>query len=233
MNERVQLLINLGLITNPDNPIEVEATVMSLACFSKEQLLQAYISHKQASPYPLKVCDVFEYFKKMQGESDAQTESKAALIYERYFKHPKTGFDHVADKRTVYAFKVAFGSLTEYGSRTNFIDGIDKKEFIKAYVNASPNDYKFVGNVIEGRNHKSNDAHPTVVCIGSQEQVGQIARELYGEQAKLVYYQAPQPKVVAQVAYQPLQERVVDEKQRLANIKKLQDVISKMAVRNR
>lgn len=231
--ERLNLLIKLGLIPDPNNDIDVEATLYSLAPFTKEQLMQVYMHHKQISPYPLKVCDVFEYVKQLNGTSDAQTESKAALIYERYFKHPKTGFDHVADKRTVYAFKVAFGSLTEYGSRTNFIDGIDKKEFIKAYVNASPNDYKFVGNVIEGRNHRSNDAHPTVVCIGSQEQVGQIARELYGEQAKLVYYQAPQPKVVAQVAYQPLQERVVDEKQRLANIKKLQDVISKMAVRSR
>ncbi len=229
MNKRLELLTKLGLIPDPTNEVDVEATTLSLAGFNDNQLIQAYVDHKQKSPYAMKVCDVFDYFKAKNGNTDAQLESRAALIYERYFKNPKTGFDHVADQRTVYAFKVAFGSLAEYGSRTNFIDGIDKKDFVKAYINATPQDYQYVGNVIEGRNHKSNDSNPTVVCIGSQEQLAPIAKQLYGETAKLMFYQAPQP--VKQVAYQPLQERVADEKQRLANIQKLQDAISRITVR--
>lgn len=229
MNERIGLLTKLGLIPDPNNEIDIEATTLSLANISDDILLRAYVDHKQKSPYAMKVCDVFNFIKSQSGSTDEQLESRAALIYERYFKNPKTGFDHVADKRTVYAFKVAFGSLAEYGSRTNFIDGIDKKDFVKAYINATPQDYQYVGNVIEGRNHKSNDSNPTVVCIGSQEQLAPIAKQLYGEAAKLMFYQTPQP--VKQVAYQPLQERVVDEKQRLANIQRLQDAISKITVR--
>lgn len=176
--ERFNLLKELEFIVS-DSKLETMANVEILKPFSYEQIMEAFIAHKSSSPYAMKVCDVVEYWKRKAGQTTAQLEQRAAMIYEKFFKYPKTGYDHVADKRTVYAFKVAFGSLIEYGNRTDYIDGVDKKDFIKAYVNARPEDYEHAGNVLEGHNHRCISKDFSVVCIG--ESARQLARQIYGE----------------------------------------------------
>ena len=176
---RNELLTVMGLI-DPKNPLDAEATMLALQSFTDEQIKAALVWHKQNSPYPMTVCDVVSFWKMKSRQNSEALEQKAALIYERFFKYPKTGYDHVTtDKRAVYAFRVAFGTLAEYGSRTSFIDGIDKRDFVKAYVNALPDDYELAGNVIEGRNHNSNASNPTVVCMDGQAKA--IALRLYGK----------------------------------------------------
>ena len=176
---RNELLTVMGLI-DPKNPLDAEATMLALQSFTDEQIKAALVWHKQNSPYPMKVCDVVSFWKMKSRQNSEALEQKAALIYERFFKYPKTGYDHVTtDKRAVYAFRVAFGTLAEYGSRTSFIDGIDKRDFVKAYVNALPDDYELAGNVIEGRNHNSNASNPTVVCMDGPAKA--IALRLYGK----------------------------------------------------
>ena len=214
---RFKLLKELGFI-NPDSELDTVANVQVLKPFSNEQITEAFISHKAQSPYPIKVCDVVDYWKKKSGQTDAQLEQRAAMIYERHFKNPKTGYDHVADKRTVYAFRVAFGTLSEYGSRTNFIDAVDKKDFIKAYVNARPEDYEHVGNVIEGRNHRYTDANSTVVCIGEASK--ELAKKIYGagiKDANAIVYKRSQPQLL---------ENQTASKRSPEEAKKIRDLIS-------
>lgn len=177
--ERIDLLKSVGLIDAKDK-IDTFITIQALLPYTSEQIIEAAVYHKMKSPYVMKVCDVVNYWNNKTGNTPEVLEQKASLIYEKFFKYPKTGYDHVTtDKRTVYAFRVAFGTLAEYGSRTSFIDGIDKKDFVKAYVNALPDDYELAGNVIEGRNHNSNASNPTVVCMDGQAKA--IALKLYGK----------------------------------------------------
>lgn len=177
-----ELLKKIGLVT--DDMFTTGVNRAALQEYTAEQIQEAYIDHVKHSPWAIKVSDIVGYWDKKRGNTDAALEQKAALIYEKFFKYPKTGFDHVADKRTVYAFRVAFGTLTEYGKRTNFIDGIDKKEFIKAYVNAKQQDFELAGNVIEGRNHNYAKDDPSVICIGKQAE--KLAFEIYGKNVRIV-----------------------------------------------
>lgn len=177
-----QLLKEIGLLT--DNNFTNVVNKTALQEYSTEQIQEAYIDHVKHSPWAVKVSDIVAYWDKKRGNTDAALEQKAALIYEKFFKYPKTGFDHIADKRTVYAFRVAFGTLTEYGRRTNFIDGIDKKEFIKAYVNARQQDFELGSNVIEGSNHNYAKDDPSVICIGKQAE--KLAFEIYGKKVRIV-----------------------------------------------
>lgn len=225
MDDRTKLLQDVGLITDPNNQVEVYATAMALKGFDSKQIMEAYVYHKQVSPFPMKVCDVVNYWKQKFGMSDAQLESKAALIYDQYFKHPKTGFDHVCDdKRVAYAFRVAFGTLSEFGDHDPKYDALDRKEFIKAYVNATPGDYELCPPVIAGRNHTSL-ANDTVILVGNQDKALGEAKKLYGEQVKISYQK---PKTVTpELGYKPLHARVATEAEQAANVKKLKDILGK------
>lgn len=189
-----ELLKNIGLITADTFTTMVNRS--ALAGYTLGQIQEAYIEHVKRSPYPIKVSDIVTYWDRKYGNTTEALEQRAALIYEKYFKHPKTGYDHVcADKRIVYAFRVAFGTLAEYGSRTNFVEGIDKKDFIKAYVNALPDDYELAGNVIEGRNHNSNASNPTVICMDGQAKA--IALRLYGKAVNIAGISYSNAKAIA------------------------------------
>lgn len=223
---RDELLKNIGLITA--DTFTTMVNVSALAGYSMGQIQEAYIEHVKRSPYPVKVSDIVTYWDRKCGNTDEALEQKAALIYERYFKYPRTGYDHVcADKRIVYAFRVAFGTLAEYGSRTDFIEGIDKKDFIKAYVNARPEDYKNIGNVIEGRNHYSN-AIPTVVCIGG-EKAAKLANEIYNNRVMfMITNTRPAPALENKKALPPMQAKA--QKQKVLSM--LADFLSKSNVKN-
>jgi len=208
-----ELLKKIGLIT--DDMFTTGVNRAALQEYTAEQIQEAYIDHVKHSPWAVKVSDIVSYWDNKRGNTDAALEQKAALIYEKFFKYPKTGFDHVADKRTVYAFRVAFGTLTEYGRRTNFIDGIDKKEFIKAYVNAKPQDFELAGNVIEGRNHNYAADDPSVICIGVQAK--KLAVEIYGKKVRIVNTAKalPPAKAIANKtanALPPLQAKAIRNK---------------------
>lgn len=208
-----ELLKKIGLVT--DDVFVSGVNRAALQEYTTEQIQEAYIDHVKHSPWAVKVSDIVTYWDNKRGNTDAALEQKAALIYEKFFKYPKTGFDHVADKRTVYAFRVAFGTLTEYGRRTNFIDGIDKKEFIKAYVNAKPQDFELAGNVIEGRNHNYAADDPSVICIGMQAK--KLAVEIYGKNVRIVNDAKTMPpvKTIANKtanALPPLQAKAIRNK---------------------
>lgn len=224
MDDRTKLLQDVGLLTDPDNQAEVYATAFALKDFDNNQIMEAFVYHKQVSPFPLKVCDVVNYWKQKLGISDIQLESKAALIYDQYFKHPKTGFDHVCDDRRVaYAFRVAFGSLAELGDHDPKYDALDRKEFIKAYVNAEPCNYELCPPVIVGRNHMSQ-ANDTVILIGNQDKALSEAKRLYGEQVKISF--TPAKTASQAIGYKPLHERVASEAEMSANKEKLKNILS-------
>lgn len=163
--------------------VELSAAELALKGYTDKQIAEAYAYHLQNSPFPLKVCDIVEYWERKAGFDPAALKLTATEIYSKYFKHPETGCDYVcADPRVVYAFKLTFGSLLDYGRRTDYIEGIDKKEFVEAYVNADPRNYELAGNVIEGINH---DNRPTVILIGDQEVARNIAHLEYGDNVKI------------------------------------------------
>lgn len=192
--ERIDLLKSVGLIDAKDK-IDTFVTIQALLPYTSEQIIEAAVYHKTKSPYVMKVCDVVNYWNNKTGQTPEVLEQKASLIYEKFFKYPKTGFDHVSsDRRAVYAFKVAFGTLTAYGSRSDYIEGIDKKDFVKAYINARPEDYELAGNVIEGRYHYNDSANPTVVCMDSQAK--NIALKLYGNNVNIAGLPAPKAQAI-------------------------------------
>ena len=205
-----ELLKNIGLITADTFTTMVNRS--ALAGYTLGQIQEAYIEHVKRSPYPIKVSDIVTYWDRKCGNTTEALEQRAALIYEKYFKHPKTGYDHVcADKRIVYAFRVAFGTLAEYGSRTNFVEGIDKKDFIKAYVNARPEDYEQAGNVIEGLYHYS-EAIPTVICIGG-EAAQKLAQEIYNNRVMfMITNKRPSPALENKKALPPMQAKAQKQK---------------------
>lgn len=213
-----EFLQRIGLITTDVFTSSINKT--ALMEYTAEQIQEAYVEHVKRSPYPIKVSDIVSYWDRKYGNTTEALEQRAALIYEKYFKHPKTGFDHVtADKRIVYAFKVAFGTLAEYGSRTDFIEGIDKKDFVKAYVNARPEDYERAGNVIEGRNHNSNACDPTVVCIGTQAK--SLAVKLYGEKVKFTGLPVQRPQLGFEI-----QKKMLPQLKREENKQKVQNILN-------
>lgn len=213
-----EFLQRIGLITTDVFTSSINKT--ALMEYTAEQIQEAYVEHVKHSPYPIKVSDIVSYWDRKYGNTTEALEQRAALIYEKYFKHPKTGFDHVtADKRIVYAFKVAFGTLAEYGSRTDFIEGIDKKDFVKAYVNARPEDYERAGNVIEGRNHNSNACDPTVVCIGTQAK--SLAVKLYGENVKFTGLPVQRPQLGFEI-----QKKMLPQLKREENKQKVQNILN-------
>ncbi len=213
-----EFLQRIGLITTDVFTSSINKT--ALMEYTAEQIQEAYVEHVKRSPYPIKVSDIVSYWDRKNGNTTEALEQRAALIYEKYFKHPKTGFDHVtADKRIVYAFKVAFGTLAEYGSRTDFIEGIDKKDFVKAYVNARPEDYERAGNVIEGRNHNSNACDPTVVCIGTQAK--SLAVKLYGEKVKFTGLPVQRPQLGFEI-----QKKMLPQLKREENKQKVQNILN-------
>lgn len=212
-----ELLKNIGLITA--DTFTTMVNCRALTEYTLGQIQEAYIEHVKRSPYPIKVSDIVTYWDRKCGNTTEALEQKAALIYEKYFKHPKTGYDHVcADKRIVYAFRVAFGTLAEYGSRTNFIEGIDKKDFIKAYVNARPEDYEREGNVIEGLYHYS-EAIPTVICIGTQAK--SLAVKLYGEKVKFTGLPVQRPQLGFEI-----QKKMLPQIKREENKQKVQNILN-------
>lgn len=215
-----ELLKKIGLITA--DTFTTMVNCRALTGYTLGQIQEAYIEHVKHSPYPIKVSDIVSYWDRKYGNTTEALEQRAALIYEKYFKHPKTGFDHVtADKRIVYAFKVAFGTLAEYGSRTDFIEGIDKKDFVKAYVNARPEDYERAGNVIEGRNHNSNACDPTVVCIGTQAK--SLAVKLYGEKVKFTGLPVQRPQLGFEIQKQ---KKMLPQLKREENKQKVQNILN-------
>lgn len=213
-----EFLQRIGLITTDVFTSSINKA--ALMEYTAEQIQEAYVEHVKHSPYPIKVSDIVSYWDRKNGNTTEALEQRAALIYEKYFKHPKTGYDHVcADKRIVYAFRVAFGTLAEYGSRTDFIEGIDKKDFVKAYVNARPEDYERAGNVIEGRNHNSNACDPTVVCIGTQAK--SLAVKLYGEKVKFTGLPVQRPQLGFEI-----QKKMLPQLKREENKQKVQNILN-------
>ncbi len=215
---KYDVLQQIGLITAPDD-FQSQINIDLLKDLSTEQIVEAYKEHAKHSPYQIKVSDIITYWERKAGQTPEQLEQRAALIYERYFRHVK-GFDHVcADKRVVYAFKVAFGSLQAYGQRTNYIDAIDKKDFIKAYVNAQPENYNLAGNVINGYRGASGDKAPTVVAIGGNA-TRQLAKQIYGDDVRFSDDLASTPLLVNK------KEPELSPMQRLSNTKKVTALLS-------
>ena len=125
----------------------------------------------------------------------------------------------------MYAFKLAFGSLQSYGQRTNFIDAIDKKEFVKAYVNARPEMYNMAGNVIKGYRYASEGNAPKVVAIGGNA-TRQLARQIYGDDVRFSDDPVQRPQLEnKQPQLSPLQ--------RLANVKQVNNLLSNFLSRAR
>ncbi len=214
---KFELLQKIGLITAPDD-FQSQINIEALSDYTVEMILDAYKEHIKHSPFPVKVSDIVSYWDVKRGITPEQLEQRAGLIYEKYFRHIKS-FDHVcADKRVVYAFKVAFGSLQAYGQRTNFIDAIDKREFIKAYVNAQPENFNLAGNVIRGYRNATGSTSPTVVAVGG-EKTRALARQIYGDDVR--FSDNPQRP---QLAYQKAPE--LSPLQRLGNSKKVTELLT-------
>ena len=221
---KYELLQKIGLITDPDD-FQSQINLETLEEYTAEMIVEAYKDYIKHSPYQIKVSDIVTYWEKKNGQTPEQLEQRASLIYERYFRHIKS-FDHVcADKRVVYAFKLAFGSLQSYGQRTNFIDAIDKKEFVKAYVNARPEMYNMAGNVIKGYRYASEGNAPKVVAIGGNA-TRQLARQIYGDDVRFSDDPVQRPQLEnKQPQLSPLQ--------RLANVKQVNNLLSNFLSRAR
>lgn len=215
---KYEVLQKIGLITDPDD-FQSQIVLDTLRNYDVNVIVEAYKEHIKHSPYQIKVSDIVGYWEKKTGQTAEQLEQRAALIYETYFKRIKP-FDHVsADKRAVYAFKVAFGSLAEYGQRTNYIDGIDKKDFIKAYVNAQPEQYEKAGNVIKGYKYSTSEVNPTVVAIGGNAS-REVAKQIYGDNVRFSNNVTSRP----QLAYK--KEPELSPLQRLSNNQKVTALLS-------
>lgn len=221
---KYELLQKIGLITDPDD-FQSQINLEVLENYTPEAILEAYKDYIKHSPYQIKVSDIVTYWERKNGQTPEQLEQRASLIYERYFRHIKS-FDHVcADKRVVYAFKLAFGSLQSYGQRTNFIDAIDKKEFVKAYVNARPEMYNMAGNVIKGYRFASEGNAPKVVAIGG-EATRRLARQIYGDEVRFSDDPAPRPQLEnKQMQLSPLQ--------RISNVKQVNNLLANFLSRAR
>lgn len=224
--DKYEVLQKIGLITDPDD-FQSRMNIDALEEYTAEDIITAYKEHIKHSPYQIKVSDIVTYWEQRNGQTPEQLEQRASLIYERYFRHVKS-FDHVcSDKRVVYAFKLAFGSLQSYGQRTNYIDAIDKREFVKAYVNARPEMYNMAGNVIKGYRYASEGNAPKVVAIGG-EVTRQLARQIYGEDVRFSDDVVARPQLTNKANLSPLQ-RISNTKQ-VNNL--LANFLSKAHVRN-
>lgn len=214
---KYEVLQKIGLITDP-NDFQSQINLETLKDYDVNAIVEAYKEHIKHSPFQIKVSDIVGYWEKKTGQTAEQLEQRAALIYERYFRHIK-GYDHVcADKRVVYAFKLAFGSIQSYGQRTNYIDAIDKKDFVKAYVNAVPEMYNMAGNVIKGYRHASGEKAPMVVAIGG-EATKKIACQIYGDDVRFSDDVKTKPLLINKAPeLSPLQ--------RISNSKKVTELLS-------
>lgn len=129
----------------------------------------------QTSRFAPTVADVIEVIKQQNGEDKESLINKASQFYAEINATLDSGCDYVcSDPRGVYAFKLCFGSIREFGRHSDKTDSFDRKAFIEAYVNARnyPNN-----NFLCGINHETKS--PRVRFIGNKRECQTIAQKYY------------------------------------------------------
>lgn len=135
MSTRMDLLADMGLISNDMSETAKMATGAVLAGYTDDQLREAYIEHIRVSPYAMKVCDVVAYWQKRNGTDKAGKERKADEFLQALDKDFSVGVDCLcADKIAVAAFKTSFGGLSGYGARPSYLGDKDRAKFREIYV---------------------------------------------------------------------------------------------------
>ena len=116
-----------------------------------------------------KPADVIEAIKNLTGQNKEQLEAKAHVVFKEISRNINIGCDYVfEDARAASAFKQAFGSIVEYGKKTEEDTWLEKR-FVEAY--ASPY-LENTGNILGGLYAYTND--PMVRIVGDYDRCLEI-----------------------------------------------------------
>ena len=160
------------------------------------------LSHAlKTSKFAPTIADVSQAIVEIRGIDTASLETRANDFYNKISQNFSMGKDYVCDDpRAVYAFKTCFGSLREFGNHALSADPFDRKEFIKAYVNAKEEWYRNDNNknVLAGIYHKDNN--PLVAYVGNKTTCEQLAKVVYKDkQPRLPDYSSDKKLIINDV----------------------------------
>lgn len=153
------------------------------------------LKHSKFAPT---IADLVSEIETMYGKDKASLEIKANEFYNKINNDFSMAKDYVCeDPRAVYAFKIAFGSLKEFGSHPLSADPYDRKAFIQAYVNAKETSYALdrEKHLLKGIYHYGERV--PVRFIGDVEKCKYLARKaLPNKQIMLPDLQTNKPKQI-------------------------------------
>ena len=171
-----------GMFNKNVSDTAVKLAFGALIDFTLEDVKAAITVSLRESKFAPTVADIVEIMKKVHGIDKETLSIKANIWYTTLNECFDSGKDIITDdSRAVYAFKMCFGSLVEFGMHDKKSDPFDRKNFIECYVNANNHSNCYL---IAGRFHSSNS--PRVAFIGDSKKCLAIAKEVYDD------YQRPQ-----------------------------------------
>ena len=133
----------------------------------------------KGSKFMPKPADVIEAIKNLTGQDKDQLESKAHIVFKEISRNINIGCDYVfEDARAASAFKQAFGSIVEYGKKTEEDTWLEKR-FVEAY--ASPY-LENTGNILGGLYAYTDD--PMVRFVGDYDRCLEIVNNSENYQGK-------------------------------------------------
>ena len=182
---------------------EVDKEICTLAYkalqeFELKEITVAMSRVLKRSKFAPTIADIVSEIEVMYGNDKASLEIKANEFYNAINRDFSMAKDYVCeDPRAVYAFKIAFGSLQEFGSHSVSADAFDRKAFIQAYVNAKETSYALdrEKHLLKGIYHYGERV--PVRFIGNVEKCKLLARKaLPNKQIMLPDLQTNKPKQI-------------------------------------
>lgn len=128
--------------------------------------------------YP-KPVDIIDSIKVIVGQNEEQLKARAHTVFKEITRNISIGCDYVfEDARAASAFKQAFGSIVEYGKKTEEDTWLEKR-FVEAY--ASPY-LENTGNILGGLYAYTDD--PMVRFVGDYDRCLEIVNTSENYQGK-------------------------------------------------
>lgn len=183
MGASLKLLTDLGLV-DPNNQTLSKINMSILKDFTDSQIMEAAQYHYANSEFPIKPCNVCEYWRKRTGTTEEDIKARLALKAEHVFnemiRKANSANDWiVADARAAVTIKALYVSPQRFSRMDKIAEGDDwpRKNFIKRYQEVTGEELSEAVHLFGGFYANTDD--PRVTFLGDYNECMQLAAELY------------------------------------------------------
>lgn len=189
-----------------DNDI-VKVYFLAVKDYPLSVVIQALLYCSINCEFKPKPVDLVKALKEFTGQNKEQLEVKAHVVFKEFSHNINIGCDYVfEDERAASAFRQTFGSIVEYGKKTEDDTWLEKR-FVDAYV--SPY-LENTGNVLGGLYAYTDD--PLVRFIGDYDRCLEIVNTCENYQGK--HPRLPEdPRKVIKIEYKGDDSPIIDKQE--------------------